>query len=189
VTAPASRGDAGTPAASAPARASAPAGLARRLGALLYESLLVTALVLVLGFATLPLVSPGAARPGAALAVPPLPARVMLFTVVFAVLAAYFVWSWSGGRATLAQKTWRLRLADERGAPLALRTALARYLAAWVGPALAIVAYLLLAPHGLGAYAVWVVALNFVWALIDRDRRFLHDRLAGTRLLRVERGA
>lgn len=186
MTARAPRADAGAPAASAPARA-APPGLARRLGALLYESLLVTALVLVLGFATLPLVSPGASRPGAALAVPPLPARVMLFALVFAVLAAYFVWSWSGGRATLAQKTWRLRLADDHGAPLAPRTALARYLASWVGPALAIIAYLLLAPHGLGAYAVWVVALNFVWALIDRDRQFLHDRLAGTRLVRVER--
>jgi uncharacterized RDD family membrane protein YckC len=28
--------------------------------------------------------------------------------------------------------------------------------------------------------------LGLAWALFDRDRRFLHDRLAGTRLVRIE---
>jgi uncharacterized RDD family membrane protein YckC len=28
---------------------------------------------------------------------------------------------------------------------------------------------------------------GFWWALVDRDRQFLHDRLAGTRLVRVPR--
>jgi uncharacterized RDD family membrane protein YckC len=163
------------------------AGLARRIGALAYEWLLVTALVLVLGFATLPLVSPAASRPGATLTVPPLPARVALFLIVFGVLAAYFTWSWSAGRATLAQKTWRLRVADRHGAPATPREALARYLAGWIGPALAVAAYLVLAPRGLGAYAMWLVALNFLWAFIDRDRQFLHDRVAGTQV--VLRGA
>jgi uncharacterized RDD family membrane protein YckC len=156
------------------------AGLTRRLAALAYEALLVTALVLVLGFVMLPLVSPHAS--GEALSIPSLPARAGLFFVIFGVLAAYFTWSWTAGRATLAQKTWRLRVVDRTGAPLSSRTALARYLASWIGPALAIVAYLLLRPHGLGAHAAWLVGLNFVWAVIDPERQFLHDRIAGTRI-------
>lgn len=165
------------------ARVAARAGVARRLAALAYETLLVTALVLMLGFAMLPLVSPHASSNGARLSTPALPARVGLFFVVFGVLAAYFTWSWSGGRATLAQKTWRLRVADRGGAPVSRRVALARYLAAWIGPAIAVVAYLLLHPRGLGAHAAWLVGLNFLWAAIDRDRQFLHDRIAGTRVV------
>jgi uncharacterized RDD family membrane protein YckC len=60
-----------------------------------------------------------------------------------------------------------------------------RYLAFWIGPALALAAYAAAQPAGLGRYAVALVALNYAWALVDRDRQFLHDRLAGTHLVRV----
>jgi uncharacterized RDD family membrane protein YckC len=161
------------------------AGLPRRLAALAYEALLVTAIVFVLGFAMLPLVSPRAASGSNALSTPTLPARVALFLVIFAALAAYFTWSWTGGRATLAQKTWRLRIVERDGAVISRRTALARYLATWIGPAFAVLAYLVLHPRGLGAHAAWLVALNFLWAAIDRDRQFLHDRIAGTRVVQT----
>ena len=164
-------------------RVAARAGLARRLAALAYEALLVSALVLVLGFVMLPLVSPHASSASEPLSTPALPARIVLFFVTFGVLAAYFTWSWSGGRATLAQKTWRLRIADREGAPISPRTALARYLAAWIGPALAVAAYVVLHPRGVGGHAAWLVALNFLWAATDRDRQFLHDRVAGTRVV------
>jgi uncharacterized RDD family membrane protein YckC len=157
-----------------------PAGVARRLAALAYEALLVTALVLILGFVLLPLVSPGA--PGTPMP-PPWPARVGLFAVTFGVLAAYFVWCWTGGRSTLPQKTWHLRIVATDGAPPSRRGALARYVAAWIGPLLALIAYGVLHPRGLGAHAAWLVALNYLWALIDRDRQFLHDRIAGTRVV------
>jgi uncharacterized RDD family membrane protein YckC len=39
----------------------------------------------------------------------------------------------------------------------------------------------LLATLGLAA-----LGLGFLWALFDRDRQFLHDRLAGTALVSVE---
>jgi len=162
--------------------AGALASLPRRVAALAYEALLVTALVFVLGFAMLPLVSPGVAADHA-LVVPALPARVALFLVMFGLLAWYFTWSWSGGRATLAQTSWRLRIADAQGAAASRRVALARYLAAWIGPAVAVVLYLVLQPRGLGAHATWLVALNWLFAVVDRDRQFLHDRLAGTRLV------
>jgi uncharacterized RDD family membrane protein YckC len=171
------------PAPRAPnAAGAALASLPRRLAALAYEALLVTALIFVLGFAMLPLVSPGASRAAGALALPALPARVGLFFVMFGVLAWYFSWSWSDGRATLAQKSWRLRVVAASGFA-SRRDALARYLAAWIGPAIAVAAYLALRPHGLGAHAAWLVALNFLFALVDRDRQFLHDRLARTRLV------
>jgi len=170
-----------------PAPSDARAGLARRLAALLYEALLVTAIVFVLGFVMLPLVTPRAA--GGELVVPALPARVALFWVVFAVLAAYFTWSWSDGRRTLAQKSWRLALVQRAGALPSPRIALARYLAGWIGPALAVLAYLALHARGLSAHAAWLVGLNFLFAFVDRDRQFLHDRIAGTRVVVEPRSA
>lgn len=131
-------------------------------------------------FALLPLVTPSR---GKELLVPGLPERVALFCSLFAVLAAYFVWCWSNGRRTLAMKTWKLRLARADGGTVAPRLALLRYLAAWIGPALAVAAYAVLARYGWGAHAAWLVALNFLWAFVDPDRQFLHDRIAGTRII------
>ena len=158
------------------------ASLPRRFAALVYESLLLVAVVFAANFALLPLVTPGRAGKAAELVVPALPERIALFWLTFAVLAAYFVWCWSNGRRTLAMKTWKLRLVRADGGAVTPRIALLRYLAAWIGPALAVAGYLALARHGWGAYAAWLVAFNFLWAFIDRERLFLHDRVARTRI-------
>lgn len=178
-----SRGDAMRGAAPPSPAENAP--LARRLAALIYEGLLLVALLFVVNFALLPLVTPGHAGAGKDLMLPGLPQRMAIFWLTFAALAGFFTWCWSRGRRTLAMKTWRMRLVTVAGDPLPPRTALLRYLAAWIGPLVAIGAYALLAPHGLGAHAAWLVFLGFLWAFIDRDRQFLHDRIAGTRLVRT----
>jgi uncharacterized RDD family membrane protein YckC len=159
------------------------ASLPRRFAALVYESLLLVAVVFAANFALLPLVTPGRAGKAAELVVPALPERIALFWLTFAVLAAYFVWCWSGGRRTLAMKTWRLALARKDDDAVTPRTALLRYLACWIGPALALAGYFALLRWGYGAHALWLVAFNFLWAFVDRERQFLHDRVAGTRIV------
>jgi uncharacterized RDD family membrane protein YckC len=158
------------------------ASLKRRFAALAYELLLVTAIVFATNFALLPLVTPhrGASE---ALTVPALPERMALVWITVAVLAAYFVWCWSNGRRTLAMKTWKLALRTLDNRTVMPKTALLRYLACWIGPLLALAAYLALSRAGLGAHGAWLVALNFLWAFVDRDRQFLHDRVARTRLV------
>ena len=78
------------------------------------------------------------------------------------IAGVYFVWQWLRGGQTLAMKTWRLRLVSAGGGPLTHRQAWLRYVAA------------------LGLFGV-----SFVWALFDREGQFLHDRIAGTRIIRV----
>ena len=56
-----------------------------------------------------------------------------------------------------------------------------------VGVSVLIAAYLALRPYGHRRWALALLAANYVWAWVDRDRRFLHDRLAGTRLVRTGR--
>jgi uncharacterized RDD family membrane protein YckC len=101
------------------------------------------------------------------------------------VLGAYFVFSWSRGRQTLAMKTWDLRLVDLQGQPLTRARAAWRYLLSWIWllPPLA-----LLAPFGLpaGELAVLVLGWVMVWALLSRFHRegqFWHDAWAGTRIV------
>jgi uncharacterized RDD family membrane protein YckC len=159
------------------ARPSARASLARRLGALAYEALLFVAIAFFAGFAILPFVSP--ARQAAPTEPGPL-ARLVMFALLVAGFGAYYAWCWSDGRRTLPQKTWRLRLVDARGGVVSARRALARYAAAWIAPALALAAYGL--ARGSGHAQAWLaLALaGYVYALVDRDRQFLHDRIAGT---------
>jgi uncharacterized RDD family membrane protein YckC len=105
---------------------------------------------------------------------------------LFVVTGAYFVHAWSGSGHTLAMKTWRMRLVTEEGARVPLRTALLRYLLAWGWflPALLLCAVFGIRDKGwIGAVLVLGVLAWGLTALFDRERRFLHDRLAGTRLV------
>jgi uncharacterized RDD family membrane protein YckC len=172
----------GIAAASGPGGA-ALAGLARRLGAVIYEALLLVAIIFVTGFIALPLVTPGHAGDAGSLAIPDTAHRVVMFCILFGVVAWYCVASWSGGRCTLPMKTWRLALVTDRGVAISRKTALLRFLCACIGPALALAGYAALRPHGLGAQALWLFGLNYLWATVDPDRQFLHDRLAGTRIV------
>jgi uncharacterized RDD family membrane protein YckC len=84
-------------------------------------------------------------------------ARPLLQIFIILVFAAYFMWCWVRGGQTLAMKAWGIRLVD-------------------VTPGKAVLRFLL---------ALLLLPASVAWALLDRDRQFLHDRLAGTRLVNV----
>ena len=81
--------------------------------------------------------------------------RYTLQFFIGAVFAAYFLWCWLRGGQTLAMKAWHIRVVD-----VTPRRALLRFVLAAV-----------------------LFPVSIAWALFDRDRQFLHDRLAGTRLV------
>jgi uncharacterized RDD family membrane protein YckC len=85
--------------------------------------------------------------------------RHALQAFILVVFAAYFLRCWLRGGQTLAMKAWRIRLVD-----IAPGKALLRFLYA-----------VILVPTG----------LSVLWVFFDKDRQFLHDRLAGTRLVLV----
>jgi uncharacterized RDD family membrane protein YckC len=90
------------------------------------------------------------------------PKRYLLQCWLLIVAGCYFVWFWTHGGQTLAMKTWRLRLVTEDGNVVAIRTAILRFFAA-------------VPSVGLG--------VGVIWAMLDGEGRFLHDRLAHTRLI------
>lgn len=147
----------------------------RRLAAMLYEALVVTGIIMVAGFlfygATTRTLEGGA--------------RLAFQLYLVALLGAYFVWCWHRGR-TLPMKAWKLQLRTPDGQPVSLTRAAGRF----------VLGALSLGAGALGALTLWKTSsmpaawlavaagvLTICWALIDPERQFLHDRLAGTRLV------
>lgn len=90
-------------------------------------------------------------------------APIIVQAHAFTVLLVYCLWFWSNGRQTLAMKTWRIRLLSRDGRTLRPAQALLRYLLCWP--------------------SIILGGVGILWALVDRERLFLHDRLAGTQLV------
>jgi uncharacterized RDD family membrane protein YckC len=107
---------------------------------------------------------------------------------LFFVLGMYFAWFWSHGRQTLPMKTWRIRLVDEQGGPVSFFRAALRYLLAWGWflPGLAL-AWALDTHQWASLMLPLANILLFAAASwFDPARQFPHDRLLGTRLIRVQ---
>lgn len=106
--------------------------------------------------------------------------------VFFLVAAAYFIHAWSGSGHTLAMKTWRIKVVKLGYRTVPFRAAAVRYLMAWGWFLPAIVACYVFGWKSTGqvgaAIAVGIVAWAMT-ALFDKDRQFLHDKVAGTRLI------
>lgn len=103
-----------------------------------------------------------------------------------AAFGAYFMFCWIDSGHTLAMKTWRMKVVKVGYRKLPFRSALLRYVLAWGWFAPALAACWAFGLHKPGQIAV-ALAIGIVpWAmtaLFDKDRQFLHDRLAGTRLI------
>ncbi|MGB5210951.1 MAG: RDD family protein [Gammaproteobacteria bacterium] len=131
----------------------------RRLAALVYDSLVVIALLMLTGFAAIALTAGDA-----------VPAGTPWFqALLLGVTAAFFCSFWITGGQTLGMRAWRLRLIkdDGQGSPVTLVPALIRFFAAWLS----------LLPLGLG----------FFWIVVDRRHLAWHDRISGTRVVNLPR--
>lgn len=126
----------------------------RRLGSLLYEALVILALSIFL------FLLPVAVFSGVShLMLGP----GLLWLYLFILLGIYFIWCWVKAGQTLAMKTWRLWVVDaQTSGPLRPLQAVVRYGMCWL---------------------CWPTGLSLFWSLIDPDDQFLHDRIAGTRVI------
>ena len=125
-------------------------GLARRLAALVYDALLLFA---VLFAATTPvLLFTGGRAVG--------PGNPVFTAYLLAVSYAWFGWCWTRSGQTLGMRAWRMRVCTREGARLGWRRSLARFTAALV--------------------SIGAAGAGLLWVAFDRDRMSLHDRLSGT---------
>lgn len=158
------------------------AGLGRRLCALIYETLLLMAVILVLG-GIFQLIFPTVSMQREL--------SITLFIYEVVLVFGYFGVCWVKGGQTLAMKTWRLILRQKNHQPLRWRQALLRYTIVFVAVLPLAPVSLLVSHHVFPNYYTWLAlawaALPYLWALLDKDQQFLHDRVIGARLMTVPR--
>ena len=129
-------------------------GLLRRLAAIIYDALLIGALLFL---ATTPFI---AVRGGEPVEI----GDNMIYRLVLAlVIYGFFVGFWTRSGRTLGMQSWGLQLESRDGGKPTLGPASIRFFAA----------ILSWAPAGLG----------FLWQLWDKDSLTWHDRISGTHLV------
>ncbi|TDO07747.1 MULTISPECIES: RDD family protein [Halomonas] len=139
-----------------------PAGLGRRLGAMLYDGLLVLAIWIVtaslhLAVVRLVLEVP-AEQVGTGLG------QVLSLRLLLAITAfAFFAFFWTRGGMTLGMQAWRLRVQTLEGCSINGLQALQRFLVAGIS----------LAALGIGHF----------WVLVDAEKRSWPDIASGTRVV------
>ena len=133
----------------APEAAARP-GLLRRLAALVYDALLLFAVLFAATVPALMVTGGEAVRPNH-------PA----FTAwLLAVSYLYFGWCWTRSGQTLGMRAWRMRVRTREGAPLGWGRSFLRFAAAMV--------------------SIGSAGLGLLWVAFDRERLSLHDRLSAT---------
>jgi uncharacterized RDD family membrane protein YckC len=140
----------------------ASAGFGRRLAALVYDSFLLAALLMVFTGGAL-FFTHGAAieRTTAGVWVYAYRAGLLL------VIAGYYVLNWLRSGQTLGMRAWRIRAVSDSGKPLTWHPAILR------------------ACYGLLAWTP--AALGVLWLYLDPKRLALHDRLSRTRIIQLAR--
>jgi uncharacterized RDD family membrane protein YckC len=131
-------------------------GIGRRLLSMLYESLVAFAIAFFAGLAFY----------GATHGRLSGNTRLVFQLYLFLVLGAYFIACWSRGGRTLPMQTWKIRVVRRDNLPIGVVRATLRYAFAWP--------------------SLLLFGVGFFWAFFDRDRQFLHDRLARTRIVMID---
>jgi uncharacterized RDD family membrane protein YckC len=134
------------------------ASLPRRLASMMYDGLLLLALLMIVTACFLPFTGGEAVRWQA------FPLLTLLYWCALAgAVLVYFGLPWTARGHTLAMTTWRLRVQRDDGC-----------LPTWRDVALRLAASIL----------SWLPAgLGFIWVLFNRERRAWHDSLSGTRVV------
>ncbi|KAA9130786.1 RDD family protein [Marinihelvus fidelis] len=131
-----------------------PCGLPRRLLVMLYDTVLVIALLIIAGIIALPFT--GTSQQAG---------RDVLYTLyLVAVWFGYVSGCWIHAGGTVGMRAWKVRLASTTGEPMDWRRAGIRFVVSLLSAA--------------------IFGLGFLTGLLRADRACWHDRASGTRLVR-----
>ena len=134
------------------------AGLLRRLGAMLYDALLIVALWMIATALFLPWTRGEAITPAASGAL-----EYLYRVALLAVLVAFFGLFWTRKGQTLGMAAWRLQVVRFDGAFISWHDVVLRIAGAFVSAS--------------------VFALGYLWILISRDNLAWHDRWTRTKVV------
>ena len=128
-------------------------GLLRRMAAIFYDSILLSAVLFFSTLIIIPFTHGQAVSSGN-----------QLFNIyIFCISCLYFTWQWTHGGQTLGMLAWKIKLKGIESENIGIKKATIRFL-------LAIISLIF---FGAG----------FIWSLFDPDKLAFHDRYSGTFLI------
>jgi uncharacterized RDD family membrane protein YckC len=130
-----------------------PCNLLRRLAAIFYDCLLLTAVLFVGTSILIPIIGGNAIESGN------LAYNAFLLSISF----LYFGWHWVKGGQTLGMRSWHIFVINESRQNPNWRQATQRFFSA--------------------VLSLLLLGLGFLWSLFDKNKLALHDRLSKTRLI------
>jgi len=134
-----------------------PPGLFRRLGALLYDCMLLSGILFLATAILMPLRGKEAFTPHQLEAY-----RVYLLAVIF----LFFGWFWTQGGQTLGMRAWKIKLCSSCGGKVTWKQAGLRFFAA--------------------CFSLAMAGAGFFWIVIDKQKRAWHDIISHTRMENVD---
>ncbi len=139
------------------------ASLARRLAALVYDALVITALYIMFGFIVVAVFKlfthhfPEDHLPNA-----------LYYSLLFCICFFYYSFSWRKGGQTIGMKAWRIRLINTQPQPFALSQFMLR--------------------TACGLFSLLLFGIGYWWALIDKKSRTWQDMASLTRVVFIPKG-
>ncbi len=127
--------------------------LVRRLAAILYDCLLLSAVLFVATFTLMPITGGEAIESGN------IPYNIFLLTVSY----FYFCWHWVSGGQTLGMRSWHIFVTNASSENPNWKQASLRFFSAML--------------------SIVLCGLGFIWSLFDKNKLALHDRLSKTSLV------
>jgi uncharacterized RDD family membrane protein YckC len=157
------------------------ASLWRRLAAMVYDSLLIFAVLVIIGATTLPFTNGlGISRD-----------NIVFKFYLFGALYAFLGWFWTHGGQTLGMRAWKIKLLQRNGYPVTWHLAFFYYLVSlpmwgFLIFAIAVNAGIIPTPAFLAHSPHWILySLALVWFVIDHLPNNWRERVAGLRMVVV----
>jgi uncharacterized RDD family membrane protein YckC len=137
------------------------AGLMRRLAAMVYDGLILMAVLMAYG--AIALTVKYSVLGATHVEGEKMELGVIGFAIMLVVVIAFYSFFWMRGGQTVGMKAWRLRLVNNQGLPVDLAQSIKRCIFACLS-------------LGLGG-------MGYLWCLVDRNGMAAHDHLSGTQVV------
>ena len=147
----------------------------RRIASLLYDIVLIVALVIIM---YMPLLSFNIEENFIL--------KITAQIYVYLIIQYFFVWFWVNSNGTLGMKSWRVKISDTNGNKITYKKAILRFNVSLIY--FLIIKFLVFTYYKyseINYFLLMLLAILLSFPLIRKDRKFLHDIISKTILIKI----
>ena len=136
------------------------AGLLRRLAALLYDSFLIGAIWLILGYVIQFIFQFKSNQLVNGIVETDSLVNAITFFMMLASSSSFYLYFWRRGGLSLGMMSWKIKIMSRSGSPITIQQGIIRFFCAWP--------------------SFFLLGLGYIWLYFDPEKNTLHDKLSQT---------